>query len=488
STRKQLKTDAMWCYFDAFLSLLEWKNFKEAKLKSSWIEAIILKKQSSNHHGLKLCKKKYMNSGDWSNLKENRIRCLLVHREILDIFLKVENQEFTVPPSFESLVKFVLELGYKGKLTQASDIYVDQMHQLWRTFREGAEIANSEYKEDDTKGDDQKFEEEPKGDDQATEVEVGVFDLVKIKEKSEILQSTSSHSISSNFGNQFLVNSLNASFIGIIPENTDKEITSMMDIEIQQDVPLHLHYQPQKITFEKDVQEVKQVDHFAAIHDSIRSQVPSVVKDYLGTSLPDAFQKADFATLVIQKYLTEFELKKILMEKMKKSQSYQTADDKDEDPSAGPNPGKESKKRRSGKEAALSKISSTPKESTKGKPPSKSSNSGKSASADQSVKEREHEPEVLDPEWNTIKAIDDTPEQPWFNQMVQAVKPLLIFDELMSTPIDFLAFAMNRLHIDNITREVLVGLMFNLLKGTCKSCVELEYNMEECYRALTDQL
>ncbi|GJT76409.1 hypothetical protein Tco_1043134 [Tanacetum coccineum] len=58
----------------------------------------------------------------------------------------------------------------------------------------------------------------------------------------------------------------------------------------------------------------------------------------------------------------------------------------------------------------------------------------------------------------------------------------------MSTPINFLAFDMNRLQIDNITREVLVGLVFNLLKGTCKSCVELEYNMEECYRALTDQL
>nr|GEW91364.1 hypothetical protein [Tanacetum cinerariifolium] len=30
--------------------------------------------------------------------------------------------------------------------------------------------------------------------------------------------------------------------------------------------------------------------------------------------------------------------------------------------------------------------------------------------------------------------------------------------------------------------------MFNLLKGTCKSCVELEYNMDECYRTLTYQL
>nr|GEX11963.1 hypothetical protein [Tanacetum cinerariifolium] len=71
------------------------------------------------------------------------------------------------------------------------------------------ETANSEHKEDDTKGKDQKSEEEPKGDDQATKAEVGVTDLVKIKEKSEFLQSTSK-----------------------------KGIISMMDIEIQQDVPL----------------------------------------------------------------------------------------------------------------------------------------------------------------------------------------------------------------------------------------------------------
>ncbi|GJW58845.1 retrovirus-related pol polyprotein from transposon TNT 1-94 [Tanacetum coccineum] len=38
STRKQLETDAMWCYFDAFLTSVEPKNFKEAMLKSLWIE------------------------------------------------------------------------------------------------------------------------------------------------------------------------------------------------------------------------------------------------------------------------------------------------------------------------------------------------------------------------------------------------------------------------------------------------------------------
>ncbi|GKB19488.1 retrovirus-related pol polyprotein from transposon TNT 1-94, partial [Tanacetum coccineum] len=40
STRKQLKTHAMWCYFDAFLTYVEPKNFKQAMTKPSWIDAI----------------------------------------------------------------------------------------------------------------------------------------------------------------------------------------------------------------------------------------------------------------------------------------------------------------------------------------------------------------------------------------------------------------------------------------------------------------
>nr|GEV80619.1 hypothetical protein [Tanacetum cinerariifolium] len=40
STRKQLQTDAMWCYFDAFLTSVEPKNFKEAMIEPSWIDAM----------------------------------------------------------------------------------------------------------------------------------------------------------------------------------------------------------------------------------------------------------------------------------------------------------------------------------------------------------------------------------------------------------------------------------------------------------------
>ncbi|GJR01299.1 retrovirus-related pol polyprotein from transposon TNT 1-94 [Tanacetum coccineum] len=40
STRKQLETDAMWCYFDAFLSSVEPKNFKQPMTELSLIDAM----------------------------------------------------------------------------------------------------------------------------------------------------------------------------------------------------------------------------------------------------------------------------------------------------------------------------------------------------------------------------------------------------------------------------------------------------------------
>ncbi|GJW94626.1 retrovirus-related pol polyprotein from transposon TNT 1-94 [Tanacetum coccineum] len=40
SMRKQLQTDAMWCYFDAFLTSVEPKNFKQAMTEPSWIDAM----------------------------------------------------------------------------------------------------------------------------------------------------------------------------------------------------------------------------------------------------------------------------------------------------------------------------------------------------------------------------------------------------------------------------------------------------------------
>ncbi|GKE06311.1 retrovirus-related pol polyprotein from transposon TNT 1-94, partial [Tanacetum coccineum] len=40
STRRQRQIDAMWCYFDAFLTSVEPKNFKQAMTELSWIDAM----------------------------------------------------------------------------------------------------------------------------------------------------------------------------------------------------------------------------------------------------------------------------------------------------------------------------------------------------------------------------------------------------------------------------------------------------------------
>ncbi|GKC26279.1 hypothetical protein Tco_1033573 [Tanacetum coccineum] len=47
---------------------------------------------------------------------------------------------------------------------------------------------------------------------------------------------------------------------------------------------------------------------------------------------------------------------------------------------------------------------------------------------------------------------------------------------------------MNRLKIDNLTQEVLTGPTYDLIKGTCKSVVELEYHLEEVFKATNDRL
>nr|GEU48597.1 putative reverse transcriptase domain-containing protein [Tanacetum cinerariifolium] len=64
-------------------------------------------------------------------------------------------------------------------------------------------------------------------------------------------------------------------------------------------------------------------------------------------------------------------------------------------------------------------------------------------------------------------------------QVAQATSTQSSFNEFLATPIDFSAFIMNRLIIDNLTQEVLTGLTYDLIKGMCKSVVELEYHLEE---------
>nr|GEZ97441.1 hypothetical protein [Tanacetum cinerariifolium] len=81
-------------------------------------------------------------------------------------------------------------------------------------------------------------------------------------------------------------------------------------------------------------------------------------------------------------------------------------------------------------------------------------------------------------DWNATKTNNFKPPQTWISKNAKAKKPTLTFNELMSTPIDFSAYVMNNLKIENLTQEHLVG----------PTQLELKYYFKECFKAITDQL
>ncbi|GJX59456.1 hypothetical protein Tco_0290846 [Tanacetum coccineum] len=126
--------------------------------------------------------------------------------------------------------------------------------------------------------------------------------------------------------------------------------------------------------------------------------------------------------------LSEYELKTILFKKMDKSPDLEKimrkrdhdGDDKDEDPSARPNQGKKTKRRRT-KESESSKKTSTTKETSKGNALTKGSKSDKSMHAEESVAEPTKEV-IMDASNDDVvndadqPQNDPTPKHNWFTQ------------------------------------------------------------------------
>ncbi|GJY78757.1 hypothetical protein Tco_0484558 [Tanacetum coccineum] len=57
-----------------------------------------------------------------------------IYMKILDICPRVPNEYFIVPPSEESLINFLYELGYKDQINKLASVFIDYMHQPWRTL------------------------------------------------------------------------------------------------------------------------------------------------------------------------------------------------------------------------------------------------------------------------------------------------------------------------------------------------------------------
>ncbi|GJW97157.1 hypothetical protein Tco_0178965 [Tanacetum coccineum] len=63
-----------------------------------------------------------------------------VFREILNICPKVPGKAFDEPPTEEEALSFIRKLGHTGDIKYITDVIVDHLHQLWRTF---ASIINN---------------------------------------------------------------------------------------------------------------------------------------------------------------------------------------------------------------------------------------------------------------------------------------------------------------------------------------------------------
>ncbi|GKB22863.1 hypothetical protein Tco_0862264, partial [Tanacetum coccineum] len=278
----------------------------------------------------------------------------------------------------------------------------------------------------------------------------------------------------------------------------------------------------------------------------VDSTVRTIIKEEVNAQLPQILPQAisDVTTPVIEKNVTkslevailtrsssqptstyeevatlsEFELTKILIDKMEKNKSYDKADykkklynalvesyntdkdlfdsygevfsltrsrdkkDKDRDPSAGSDRG--TKRRKSSKYVESSRDSShTVKESVMQQDQEFITGNNNEQPADKEVTKADWfkkpvRPPTPDPDWSKRQQVDFRPPQTWISQVACAEEPPTSFDELNDTSFDFSAFVMNRLKIPNLTQEILVGPAFNLFKGTYKSITELEYHFE----------
>ncbi|GJW91807.1 hypothetical protein Tco_0169360, partial [Tanacetum coccineum] len=80
--------------------------------------------------------KKFSSTNSYEFLLANK-RCLVdveVFQKILDICPSVQGVNFAKVPDDETTLTFLFDLGYKGPLHKHPNMYVDHMHQPWRTL------------------------------------------------------------------------------------------------------------------------------------------------------------------------------------------------------------------------------------------------------------------------------------------------------------------------------------------------------------------
>ncbi|GKA25988.1 hypothetical protein Tco_0712097, partial [Tanacetum coccineum] len=291
----------------------------------------------------------------------------------------------------------------------------------------------------------------------------------------------------------YIVPIMYAQALSSIPAIVDCYIDNKLGEAIQKAIVAH------NLDCREEAQAEKR-DYIELVDISIRV----ILKDEVNTQLLQILPKAvlDFATLVIEKNVTksleaavlarsscqpkstyeaaasfsEFELTKILIDKMEKNKSYDKADYKRE------------------LYDALVKSYQTDKDlfdTCVQQDQEFDTGNNDEQPADKVVSKddwfkKPKRPPTPNSDWNKRQHVDFQPPQTWISQVSHDKEPPTSFDELMDTSFDIFAFVLNRLNIKDLTQEILVRLAVELLKGTYKSLTELKYHLEECSKATTE--
>nr|GFA78064.1 hypothetical protein [Tanacetum cinerariifolium] len=265
------------------------------------------------------------------------------------------------------------------------------------------------------------------------------------------------------------------------------------------------------------------------------SAIPGIVQRYMDQRMNEAIKVAvqiqsDHLRDEAQRENDEFlktideNIQKIIKEQVKEQVKRCRDDDadKNEEPSARPDQG--SKRRREGKE--LESASDPTKTATRSAGRSTQGFKSRQASTSESalveepvqttfkIEEPSHpefdtgakdqpiiqssqhlewfspqqKPPTPDRNWNKTVLATHGCIQPWISELAKRSDSRSSFNELMDTPLDFFNFLINWLKVDILTSKILAGPTYELMKGSCKSLVELEYHLEEVFKATTDQL
>ncbi|GKC48789.1 hypothetical protein Tco_1071534 [Tanacetum coccineum] len=458
-----------------------------------------------------------------------------VHKKSLRDFYKTHPSGSGIVTSAANIKPFVTNEGTNDNnndhdsSSEGSDQKSDNGDDTTQSYKEKGSDSEHETDENETgsESDQEENEEEVEDDEEEkndefvktmsnytddedeTNVESKVEDKAEVNTDEGFIQKegTDAEMINVQQGNENLEITLNQVIedahvtISTVAKKTEVPVTSsshLSDLASKflniSDIP----YTDAKISaLEKEVDELKK-------DDLLNTQVTDLVDEHLDSRLGatrDEFMGYLFASITARitelstyeaaALLTEFELKKILIDKIDESQSYLTATEHRECYDGLIKSYDLDKCLFSTYDKVYS-LQRSRKDKDKDEDPSLDQSEEpkrKVASKRDWFTKPNQSKEPTDPDWNVGKTPQQGPTQSWLMTLASFIdKPSKTFDELMSTPIYFSAYIMNSLKITNLTQETLLGPAFKLLKGTRTNFAELEYDFEECYKALSEKL